>query len=776
MIKKYSLILISFILITLIAIPGIVIASDISDAEYDGTVRITNNSTTASPVFVPFSLNPSSLISSNYTLATLLDTSIQSNAGADVAYMPANPTSSNWCVYVPSILNSGVLDYKLYLGGGSDMNSKIRYFPGSTGMTTLDSATLELGDNFTITQSGYIDITQSGANITSKEDSLRTFIASSGNITSQIDKGYVDPTGNTDPSSQWSNETNIYDNDTGTFATDFVGGVAYSAWIQLERTPSMSKGCRWYFSGVADFTLVEVDAYYDGGWYDLTDGAIALTISDWQTQEFADQASHLVNQYRLRFYNSDPGANDARLAELDFIDVSEVSISGLSSGERIIEVSSDNNSTFWGQKIDATTADFPISDNLVFNAPFYHPDLATANFKTKDTNGNELRSTGTIWSSSGRVFAGSGNISLASAFSDISTNKQFTVVIWYYHTGGRFLICNLNSANDRFAVDINGTDIRVSTYNGTAYRGTKSGTSTASTWHQMAFTFNPDTVEGKLYLDLTSLTGGNNAGLGLTTTGFRIGQRTDNAVPFEGTIGEVEIYDRVLTLPEITGLYNTSSWKYNGSSDLFHYDLLPATGVLDNANNWNFINSYSVPYFEYQEITINGIQQQYIDWEYTSGNFTDDSGNGHDANPSYRTTSSDADVSAYLLLFSPISPLTADNWTVSSYGSMASTLSEPTGMYSELDVSHIPGSDLIADVFASSSTPVAIFWFTLPFFVMIIFGLLVYKYTQSLLTQYVVMIIVYIGFAAMGPVPLWPVYLFAVIGLACVVGSKHYAW
>ena len=556
--RKQTLAILLILLLSLLMIsPVIVLASNITNALYVGTIRITNNSTANSNVPVPFSYNTSAAISSNFTLPTLVDSSMHSDAAADVSYMPSTPNGNTWIVYVPSINTNGVLDFKLYLGGGTDMGGKIRYFPGTGGMTTADS-NMELGDNFTYEMSGYFDTTQTGESITNKDDAFRVYVSGSGNITVIIDSDNLTPTGDSDNSTQWTNEVNIWDDNIATFGFDTVGGTSWSSWIYLTRVGVICTGASWYFTGAANFISVEVDAFYDGDYRDLTSGNISLVRNTWQSQDFPD-GSHIVSQYRFRFYNN-AGAADARLAEVKYSSGVLLIATGVSPGEHTINSSS-------------------------------------------------------------------------------------------------------TSSNATLSID---------------------------------------------------------------------GSVVDNSTT--------------------------------------------SVNVTDNGNLWTHSPAAVMPYVESLEITINGTQRQFIDWEYTTGNFTDDSGNGNDAEPTYRTTSTDADVSAELVIFEPVSPAVAGNFTIGDYGTLVPTITQPTTMYGELDVSHIPGSSLISDVLAASSTPIEIFWFTVPFLVMIVAGLVVFKFTRSIMFEYITMAVVYIGFAAMGPVPLWPVYLFAVMGLAVVISAQRWSY
>lgn len=167
--------------VVLTAVP--VFASTITGATYIGTVLITNTSSVASNVCVPFTLSTSNLINYNYINSACDNTSIQIN-GSDVAYMPARTGTSSWMVYSPSV-PAGASNAKLYTGGAA-MNGKIRYFPGTAGMMIADSGTLEPGDNFTFEQKGFVD-TGAGAGkyLIHKQNAFKTYV-SAGTVSSAI--------------------------------------------------------------------------------------------------------------------------------------------------------------------------------------------------------------------------------------------------------------------------------------------------------------------------------------------------------------------------------------------------------------------------------------------------------------------------------------------------------------------------------------------------------------------------------------------------------------
>lgn len=169
-----------------------VLASDISDATFIGTITVTNVGTATTHVFVPFTLSTADLIANDYINATCTDTAVRIN-GADVAYMPAPGATTDWCLYVPSV-PVGNSTASLYTGGNTDMAAKLRYFPDTNGMAVTDNATLEPGNNFEIVMAGRIDTT-AGADkyLVYKQDALQTYVdaSTSGKINAIIPDAVV---------------------------------------------------------------------------------------------------------------------------------------------------------------------------------------------------------------------------------------------------------------------------------------------------------------------------------------------------------------------------------------------------------------------------------------------------------------------------------------------------------------------------------------------------------------------------------------------------------
>jgi hypothetical protein len=140
-----------------------VMASTITGALYRGQINVANSSYASANVSVPFTLKTQNLIDSSQILADCSNVAIVTSTGTDIAFMPAPGASGTaWMVFEPNIAQQQTKNYYLYAGGAA-MGGKIRYFPGVTGMTAADAASIELGSAFAVDISGFID-TASGSN------------------------------------------------------------------------------------------------------------------------------------------------------------------------------------------------------------------------------------------------------------------------------------------------------------------------------------------------------------------------------------------------------------------------------------------------------------------------------------------------------------------------------------------------------------------------------------------------------------------------------------
>ena len=170
MLRKNSIILrvpLILALFIFLASPAILWASDITSAEWQTKIVVSNNGTAATDVSTNFTLSTSEMVAADMLNSDGTDAAITTAIGDDTAFMPGvgnNP----WCVWVSSIDASSIQNLYLYTSNVTE--GKIRYFPGADGMTVGDDASLELSDNFSVEIKGYVNGTSMGSALADKGD------------------------------------------------------------------------------------------------------------------------------------------------------------------------------------------------------------------------------------------------------------------------------------------------------------------------------------------------------------------------------------------------------------------------------------------------------------------------------------------------------------------------------------------------------------------------------------------------------------------------------
>lgn len=334
------LILVLLILTTVVVLPAtVVLASDISGAIYRATITVSNNSTsTVTNIATVFTANTSAWQDADYINGSCNNTAIVSAAGADVPYMPGI-SDNPWVVWVPSIGGNTYQNDSLYMGGASSMNSTLYYFPGYTGMTTVDNATLELGDNFTIEDKGFIDTTQVGANLTYKEGAFRRYISAIGEVTATIHSANMSPSSFTDPDNNWTDEANAYDGSTATWAYN----AANEHYLQVTPASAITSSRVWVYAarwtGSEANDNIDVDVYYSAAWHNVFSGAIVK--NTWTECAIGSQES--VSDVRVK--KNDPDGGICYLKEV-YIEQDSVSVTatGVTSAEHTIITAADGTS------------------------------------------------------------------------------------------------------------------------------------------------------------------------------------------------------------------------------------------------------------------------------------------------------------------------------------------------------------------------------------------------------------------------------------------------
>lgn len=109
------------------------------------------------------------------------------------------------------------------------------------------------------------------------------------------------PIGFVDPDTQWINETNVYDENTGTYGYDDITSQNWSSLIELTIGSISCDKIRYFAGGEdADINQINVDVYYSGAWHDVYSGA--FTHGVWEEKSLG--GTYNVTAMRVSFHNS----------------------------------------------------------------------------------------------------------------------------------------------------------------------------------------------------------------------------------------------------------------------------------------------------------------------------------------------------------------------------------------------------------------------------------------------------------------------------------------
>ena len=322
--KKILLSLLAIVLT--LSLAGIVIASDIDDAEYKTTITVSNNGTAATNVAAPFALSTAEMIAIGMLSADASDAAMISSGGADTAFMPASDNASPWITWVSSIGADSQVGQYLYSKGVT--GSKIRYFPDDAGASANHSATLKLADNFTVEVNGFYNPVS--GNIVVKDDAFYLISDDPGNIYAYIDSvNWTTPTSHTDPDTVWNDEANAYDDNTGSMA-DTGAITGWSGPLDLYYSDNIGINQLRYWGG-GGITTIRFSLYYDDQWNIVFEGAEVP--GSWQTIPFDFT---VTDRIRIHTYYATAAAR--AIYEVDFGSVPYVAASGLTADEYTFKV------------------------------------------------------------------------------------------------------------------------------------------------------------------------------------------------------------------------------------------------------------------------------------------------------------------------------------------------------------------------------------------------------------------------------------------------------
>lgn len=797
------------------------LASTIGSPVDYGVVVISNNGTaSATHATANISgINTASVV--GFTLNNDIEnTAIQTPSGADAAFMPG-AGSDSWMLFISSVDASSSTSYALYAGNVA--GGKIRYFPAPGGMTTGDSATLKLGDNFAIEQKGWVDTTTTGIKyLTSKSGAIQSYITSAiSSVGDNFTAGTV--SFNSIEGITWEAQTfsasanyittggSINVNKFGSPGTVTVSLRATSGGLPIgEDLRSGTFNGNLASGGWIDFTWSSLQLT-EGATYALVvrapsgDGANFLKwILDSGSGYLRGQIASSVNSgsswtagsndYNFKLYGDYPSifvTGNVTGAGGD----SNASMSAPSSGERTLSVTADG--TFFSIHDATRTSVTPQSDNLSLNYPLWSANLQGTPIVSVDTTQYSATVTGANWTSQGRTFDGNNDY--------ITITDTVAIQNIYDGIGGASIVMWLKPTSAAAA------ERPIEKQSWCVYLNIAAGTTTTPTffydfsgndlyWNLPAIPLNS---WSQIVITLADTTAGTNpvtykngvAGGDLVqaSTGVRVsdvgkdlllGIRSTLLQDFNGTIGEFQIYHGVLTPTQVTALYNATAWKYEGSADQYEYTrIFPVT---DNANGWTFFQNNVMPYMEYQKIYVGGNLRQHIVWQYNATApyaFTDQSGNGNYAVPTFATTNSNAYVSAALSSFAPVTQAQAPAYAVTSGPAFITGNITATGNFTTatIQLGGPPGAAVVEDAATAGGIPPIWLWGVIAGLTLVMVGLFISGITRrygsgtgELILRMALALIIIGLLVAINKFDWWMIIFYVFIALAPAMASRHY--
>lgn len=205
----------------------------------------------------------------------------------------------------------------------------------------------------------------------------------------------------------------------------------------------------------------------------------------------------------------------------------------------------------------------------VFYAPLWRPDKAGNPFQSSNVSLYPCTVIGAIWGSQGRTFDGTDDeISTPQDDSKPSLSPpSITVEAWvnavsFDNNYNSVIGYELPAKGYTMLVKSTGK-LAIYTALGN-YDGTGTYTLTAGLWYHLVMTNDATNLMGYVngLLDNSVASGGSI----VSVTGgayFYIGQSVTASREWKGLIGEIRVYNRVLSVTEIWHNYQTTKWRYN---------------------------------------------------------------------------------------------------------------------------------------------------------------------------------------------------------------------
>lgn len=286
------------------------------------------------------------LIDNGYILSSGNDTNMQiGTSSIDYMFSTTNVT----CI-LENLPAYGKQTVDLYTGFSPQQSGFPIIIGDSGNITVSDAPAMEMGDNFTWTLTNVILNTDNGSNknILYKNGvfDLRISDTEATKVILELPGATdnISPTSHNDLGGTWSNETNIYDDNIGTFGYTTASG-AWSGYLVLSKTAILTDTISIYWLNSTNGDNFTVDVYYSGDWHNIFTGAEGVG-TGWASYDVGNSQS--VSDVRINVHDAVADANFVSIYEvyLNLMSIPTITLDGITSGLKSSLIISADTSNF----------------------------------------------------------------------------------------------------------------------------------------------------------------------------------------------------------------------------------------------------------------------------------------------------------------------------------------------------------------------------------------------------------------------------------------------
>ncbi len=788
-VKKYLLFFMAMGLIAVLLMPVCaVFASSVSGAHWHGDVVVTNISSPASGAASVFTANTSAMISEGFINGTATDLAVQDSTGSDIVVQPGWSTNP-WCVYLSSIGANTALTYNLYTGNVT--GGLIRYFPGAAGMSVSDTLT-EPSNNFSWSFTNALLNTAAGAS----KDILSHYDAGNGGL-----KLIVSPT----TASELNGQILKTNTDAATFPV--IGSVsaghgAGAATINLpldyvkddlfifECSTSSTSGADWGLTSNGWSTLFEkatvgaIFTYHHRVYFKISDGTEGATITGAGTASY----SYSLITIKAGTYSGVPVCGIAAdgtssvpnppALTTGFGDVNTLFLETCNSG---MQAQSGYSANYADIGTDTTT---------VKNYVGYR------DYKSASDNPGAFPNSVNDWQANTVAVMGSGcagevaatGITAAehdgalSYVTNYLSNTSFELgnppIIWLASVGGDITRSSAYSVFGNSSLKMSNAGSIIA-FNEGPFANLAGQTVTFGIFCKSALA---NTSRIEIYDNgvrtYSSFHTGSSSWELLTVTRAVTSTNVYFEILNDGSVANTSYWDGAIAAVGSTLPNQYYNFNLNIDGTLYGTFVDGAVTIPNSTAVWTMCEGDTVYYVDTMAYSQGGAAVSAWTWEY-GATFYDSIG-ANDGTPTFRTAGTDADVSAELTTFSPVTQAKASATIAGGVEPWSTAPSKPSGFTTPSGRINVFFYDLLHSLFQASPTygtaAETIFWYVMSMLVILVGGFFAQKYGKSIMIKTFAMGALMLGGALSNVYGLWTIIVFACYAFGIIIMSRHYGF